>query len=480
MIRTSQPVFRVTLIKTIRRRNNQSERYSGLGKSLDLTPILDEYSSVITRKNITQPLGSFTITLPDKAIQPEQGAFQDSLYGWIEPMDVIEIRMGRDLYLKDRSTNDIPIVMRGFVSSIRKGAAMAGDGKPIRTIIIDGHDYGKLLNIIQIFYQNAYGIGLDLLTAFKMTTNQDIRFAEFTTAGFIQEVLAKVVNPHLQKLQNDSALDFTPRILPDTAGVKDGIVQPYGFQNYEGTIWTLMRQQSDRFWNELFIEDREDGVYLVCRQMPFKDIDGRYIDDAVAPGHVDIEYKHVDSLSVGRSDHNLANYYWVGAPRSLLNSQSTVQMEAYRVADDFYIKDYPNCDVDLYGIRKMQVNTEQGPGVPGLDEAEHEEAKKTMDTWTNQRVQRLIKFNRDNVLFEDGQATLRGDEAIRAGRYLRFRIGTQKAGYTAEYYCIGVIQELLPLRSWVSRVELIRGTGYIERSKMNGSPYLAERGAGAY
>ncbi len=97
-----------------------------------------------------------------------------------------------------------------------------------------------------------------------------------------------------------------------------------------------------------------------------------------------------------------------------------------------------------------------------------------------QRVQRLIKFNKDNVLFETGQATVRGDEAIRAGRYLRMRIGAEKSGYTAEHYCVGVVQEYLPFRSWVSHVELIRGTGYIERSKMAGSPYLAERGAGAY
>ncbi len=480
MITTSRPAIRLTLVKTIRRRANQAERYRGLRKQIDLTPLLDDSSSVITRKNIDQSLGSFTITLPDKSIQPEPGAFQDSLYGWIEPMDVIEIRMGRDLHTKNLPSGGIPIVMRGFVSSIRQEKTVSGDGKPTRSIVIDGQDYGKLLGIVQVFYQKTYGISQDLLTAFKMTTNHNITFQSFTTADFVRTVLDDVVNPHLQNLQRDSALDFTPRIIPDTSGVKDGIVMPYGFQSFEGPIWTLLRQQSDRFWNELFIEDREDGVYLVCRQFPFKDIDGNYIDDATDPGHVDISYDHVKSMSVSRSERNIANFYWVGAPRSVLIHQSMLKMAAYQKPEDFYIRDYPNADVDLYGIRKMEVNTEQGPAVPGLDEADHEKAKAGSGTWVNNRVQRLIKFNRDNVLFEDGSATLRGDDKVKPGRYLRMHIGEGQSGYVAEYYCLGVVQEYLPYRSWVSHVDLIRGTGFIERSKMFGSPYLAERGKGAY
>ncbi len=480
MIRTSQPRIKITLIKTIRRRNGLSERYEGAGKTIDLEQLLDDNSSVTVNKNIDQAFGYFSIRLANKAIQPEPGGFQDSLYGWIEPMDAIEIRMGRDIHLKGRTADKLPIVMRGFISSIRRSMSMSADGRPIRQVIIEGQDYGKLLNIIQIFYQKAYGLGKDLLTAFKLTSNHDVRATTFTTAGFVQEILTKVVNPHLKGLQEASLLDVKPSILPDTAGVRDGIIAPFGFQSFEGTLWEMLRVWTDRYWNEVFIEDREDGVYLVCRQMPYRDLNGKPIDGAPDPGTVGVAYEHVKDLHIGRTDRNIANYYWVDAPRANMIDNATVQMQAYAVEDNNFIPDYPNARVALYGYRKLHVQTEQGESVPDLDEARHAEVSKADDDWVFQRLKRLMAQNRDNVLYEEGSATVRGDDALKPGRYLRFRMGSRESGYDAEYYCTGVTHEYLPYRSWVTRVELIRGNGYLARSEMAGSPYLAERGRGAY
>src|SRR5689334_2922719 len=102
---------------TIDRNVPVSERFSGQKTSIDLKPFLGEHGSVQVSKNIREPAGSFVITLTDMVSVDAQ----DSLYGLIEPMDVVEIRIAADAY---KSVAQIPIMMRGFVSEITRDEAM--------------------------------------------------------------------------------------------------------------------------------------------------------------------------------------------------------------------------------------------------------------------------------------------------------------------------------------------------------------------
>jgi hypothetical protein len=76
---------------------------------------------------------------------------QDSLYALIEPMDMIEIRAARrpDKFAGTK----LPLIMRGFVSSVRRSESMGEDGTPNRTIMIQGQDSGKLLQMFAIWWE---------------------------------------------------------------------------------------------------------------------------------------------------------------------------------------------------------------------------------------------------------------------------------------------------------------------------------------
>jgi hypothetical protein len=69
-----------------------SQRFQGTARTLDLTPYLGETGAVVVSKNVRDAMGTWSVTLADD-LAPGQ---LESLYGVIEPMDVVEIRMARD------------------------------------------------------------------------------------------------------------------------------------------------------------------------------------------------------------------------------------------------------------------------------------------------------------------------------------------------------------------------------------------------
>jgi hypothetical protein len=81
--------------------------------------------------------------------------------------------------------------------------------------------------------------------------------------------------------------------------------------------------------------------------------------------------------------------------------------------------------------------------------------------------------NQDNILYESGSMRVRGNEAVRAGMYVRLHRGT----FVATYYVVAVAHDYLPFQGVFSTLTVERGTGFIERVKRGGgsdSPYLAE------
>lgn len=137
LVEIYEPGIRVTLYKTISRttldaNNPVSQRFQGSAKTIDLTPFLGDGSALRTSKSVRESAGGFSLTLVDK---PYKGTYAgtntfETLYGLIEPMDLIEIRMRHD----PPSTGGAkpPIVMRGFVSTVSRSETMGADGRPQR------------------------------------------------------------------------------------------------------------------------------------------------------------------------------------------------------------------------------------------------------------------------------------------------------------------------------------------------------------
>lgn len=479
-IRTYQPRVTVTLTKVIKFADGNAKRYVAANNRIDLTPFLDDNGSVVTHKDITQPLGSFTLSFADKADK----AVADSVYGIVAPMDCIEIRMAREPWRYHGE--ELPIIMRGYVTHVKRDQSVDDDGRPVRTVTVQGQDAGKLLQMLQIFYERNYALGQDLTTLFRLSANSGVMAKSYPSSDFMRTLVDKIVNPRLRELWHDSALASSLKapleIRTDgTLTVPDGVIQPYVFQSYTGDVFGLMRKFADPYWNELFIEDREDGAYLVYRPFPFKDLAGKFIAPGKDPGSVTLTAGDVKTLSVDRSDVDVANYFWVDAPHYQGIAAAIMRDYARSHGDDYFLRDYPNDDPTLYGIRKMEVSTVQGPtdeetsGVarPKVQQAESESK---MYQWITDRRQRLIDYNKDNGVYESGEMVLKGSELVRPGAYLVLDHGA----FRPDHYTQSVTQIFQPFRSFITKARFIRGTGFIERTKFKDSPYLAERGSGVY
>lgn len=277
--KTMAPEFRVTLYKTMSRRlvtgsDGRSvpaaERYSGGKRVLDLTPFFGDGSSLETSKSVRQPAGQWAMVAVDQMDADKL----DSLYGLVEPTDVVEIRMR---HRPDPVATSMapPVVMRGFVSSVRRSMSMGADGRPARAVTISGADYGKVLEMIQIRYLPNYVIGQNLLTVLGAFVNYGIE-AKPNQFGndFVRQIVDKVVNPFLYDIAGFSVSPDTCKLsylqqIEYEATASAGTISAFGAQSAQGTLWDIMRGFLDVGpWTELFIMGQcslRPGMHLRVR-----------------------------------------------------------------------------------------------------------------------------------------------------------------------------------------------------------------------
>lgn len=478
-IRVYQPEVQVLLHKTITRRTTTgrdatSQRFQGSADKsvIDLLPFVGEAGSVHVAKSVSEPAGGWQVTLADRALE-NRGTYE-SVYGLVEPMDMIEIRMRHGTAA---TAGRVPVVMRGFVTEVRRTEAMGNDGKPTRAVVISGQDYGKIWQIIKIDYFAGYLLGESLLTSFKLF--EVFRVGADTTlppSVFLEQVVNDIINPYLDKLMPANSL--LPRSIQTDSWVKGGTVSP-GLQTRQGTMYELLRVFGDvGAWNELYIEDREDSVQCVYRPNPYMDLGtGELIQaDAPTPIYVDVDDVDVMAVSVSRSDANVANFYWVDSVRFNLITESYARQFGLAAGNPTVVQDkYPNSMLSLYGIRLLRLQTEQGGSDmtthnTGGDAKTRDALEKSAAGWMDGRRRILLESNRDNVLIEHGTIRMRGNENLRAGRYLRLTRGD----FVATYYIVQVEHEYVPFVGFFTTVQVDRGTGFLRRIAAGGSPYLAE------
>jgi hypothetical protein len=490
-IKTFKPQISVILAKNIGRSTvggsiGVSQRYAGVDRAFDLTPYLGDAGLVMTSRSTRQAAGMWSVTFGDQ-MEPTQ---QDSLYALIEPLDIVTIRMARDgSKYGGSSAAALPIIMRGFVTSVRRETAMTAQG-PRRVVVLNGQDYGKILQIMQIIYLPNYIVGQNLLTPYNLLINYGVGLnsdgsLKQDVDSFIQSILDKVVTPFLQQMSAASGYSGPQQspvqeIILDSQ-VTAGLINPLGAQNFNGgSVYDLMKYFSDVGpWNELYIEDRPNAPYLVLRPNPFKDLSGNMIQGGTSPPSHDIRDEEIVEFSVSRTDSNVANYFWVGAPRMDIMDPSLLQLAANGQTPPPFVTDYPNCSPNLYGIRLLKLDTQEGPRYDGQSKDAVSAGNQTQIDFINARRDTLIKSNRDNIVLEEGQCTIRGNEAIVAGDYINRVPGpSQKgSGLEAEYYAHTVSHQFQPMRSFTTTITFDRGMGFARRIQENAgvsSPYLAE------
>lgn len=499
-IQDATPQISVRLYKTISRttidgQTPVSTRYSGKDEYIDLTGYLGEGSAVRTSKSIREPAGAFSVTFADKpnsaGIVSGMGPVValESIHGLIEPMDIVEIRMWGGV---GPTPSELPIKMRGFVTEIQRQQTMGQDGKPVRQVVITGQDYGKIWQTYQVIYLQAYSEGIPLLTTYALNELFGIGVVNAMPAGeFVRMMIEKVINPHIARFIPENSP------MPKKIETGDGVTVKHGtvnlsYQEIQGSIYDFLKGHSDQPWNELYVEDRQDGVHLVYRPQPALRLSGdakdrKIMPDAPDPVYVPITDSNIQSYSVSRTDNTVANFYWVTSPRFDLISDMQ-RKQASIPADDgtVSLKDYPNAAMKYYGTRPLYAETQHGEDTvtnqtSGQDQKGQDSRDNKQFSWIERRRMQLMDINRDNVVLERGSARIKGGpmrrdgkEAMKAGDYALFQFGT----ITSEAYVTQIDDEFLPFQSYITTLNFERGTGFAERVKMESgraSPWLAEQ-----
>lgn len=501
----ASPQISVHLYKTIERKTidgqaGVSARYQAKEDFIDLTPFLNLGSAVRTSKSVREPAGAFSITFADRPQNSLGGmaaavslTSTESVYGLVEPMDLIEIRMWNGVGVKPEK---LPIIMRGFVSDVSRSQGVGNDGRPMRQVVVTGQDYGKIWQTFQVIYLAAYASGQALLTNFALNELFGVSVVNTMESGaFVREMVQKVINPHIKGFMPENTLMPKEIQTGDSISVKHGKVNN-SFHNMQGSIYDILKFHGDvGVWNELYAEDREDGVHAVYRAIPALKIsppggpvgERKIQDDAPDPIYCEVPDHDVQSVSVARTDSSVANFYWVNNSRFDLIDETQRKLASIPSDDGkVFTGEYPNTAVKYYGVRPMYAETQQGDDAianmgSGLLKDEQEKRGTQMEAWIDRRRRLMIEMNRDNVVFERGTARIKGGpmrpdgkEAMKAGDYARFKMGT----VDWDAYVIQIEHEFAPFQSYTTSLTFERGEGFAVRTSMEGgvsSPWLAEQ-----
>lgn len=494
-VRTFRPQFRVLVTKNVLRKDGVSSRYQAAqgdsGGILDITPYLGDGSTISVNKSLYKPCGSFVFTVPDQPFSPTEGGRpSDTLYGLLEPTDGVEIYLARapEQYgWSESAVGQCPVLMRGFVREITRTEIMGQDGKPHRYIIIQGQDYGAVFDMLRVWMLLPGIVGIP--DKFRTFFEYGGDFTAMKTADFMQ-LFVDIGNEFLDGIYNQGGWTWT--IIPDFR-VTEGEHVMMGLNGHEGPLWGLMMREMDAPWNELFFEDRREGPTLVYRPAPWRTYtpSGRRLTweylpqggNTIAAEEIYIDIADIVSLDPSRSDYDVANLFWLDSPVAIQGAYmqqifvAAVQQHLDLVKDD----GHPNNDRHAYGDRMLKWSFRQWPnGTQEHPVSARKEAWKANSTsfqdWWAQRLRWMRDANRDNVVFENGGLTTKGDENIKIGKYVKVTRGQIEW----EAYAVGVTHTFAPYQRYTTKIDFIRGTSFWSRTLLERNPAWSEGKSGVY
>ncbi|MGO8915385.1 MAG: hypothetical protein ACLQJR_05705 [Stellaceae bacterium] len=487
-----------------------SQRYTGTQRVVDLTPLLSDTGSIVVSKSCRETMGTFQIVLTAGFADGEL----ETAYGLIEPLDIIEIRAARStVATAGNSPYSLPLLMRGFVRVIASDESMT-DAGPQRVVIIEGGDYGFILDIIRSnlypgateakYIQNAF-------TFFSRWGNG--ADGSMDASSFVELCVNNIVSPFIATMQatgEASTIAATGNFAPSPvmqltaqALVQGGTVFLTGIDarwsgnNLDG----LLRSYGDvPEWNELFVQDFESGPYLIYRPAPLMNVDGQFINAPytngvaanadgipIIPPTTTVLDTELVGRRVQRDDSKIFNFVWVDSEWLQATGQGAALQYGFATLSSENIVGNANSSPDFYGFRMLRCVSRQGPRFDNQKEAAYDAGRAIALAQVNAKVQQLILQNQDNIVFESGTMRIRGRPDVTAGSYVKLLRGLQNsggkvsAGFTQTAYITRVVHEILPFRTWTSTLELERGTGFINRiARGNGTdaPALAEMSPG--
>jgi len=288
---------------------------------------------------------------------------------------------------------------------------------------------------------------------------------------FINNALDGSINKYVsaitvtQKPQDDSGI-----IKRMTGEVSvSGTVSPFTPNSFvDVSLYGMLKTMMDApVFNELYTRDDPHAVTLVVRPIPFKALDGQFIQGRTET--LAISTEDVISVKYARSDSAVANYYWVtSSAASLSNNMDMLKYTALSGATEkFVLFDYLNSLRDVFSIRKMETQTLLWPGDYRHSDSPNEQQLTEANTDLNYRLiyrrELLAQLNQDNAIYESGHLVVRGNETIKPGNYIRLQDGAYVLG---EVYAHTAKHSFTPFRDYLTHIEFDRGTFFYEAVKV--------------
>ena len=497
--RTYYPAAQVNIFRT-----EQQADADGVPQELDITPYIGEGGSISTAKDLYNPKGRWEVVLPDKPYRiplgnGKESRIVDSLYGLIAPMNVVEIRLARNAY---KYTQRLPVIMRGFVRDVGREEAMGEDGQPARFVRISGDDYGCIGEIVKL--HQWYGSSGQYLNPILRLNELSINNSVLPASDYIETLLDKLWNEQLFQMMAETGNGHVLQVQFD-GQVKVGLVATAQIATNNGTAWKLMMDKADTPWNELFIEDRDieldggdEGPYLVYRPTPYADIatnlvagsaDNKFIENTgqtIDPAKVWIvwadeeedagsEFVMMRSVNYRRHDREVYNIFWVTGEMLKFAADKQMATAIAKEVADVQSLHYKNSQVEIYGARPLELNSSHVPAdtQPHHTADDPEKSRVNISDWTKLRRQWLMAANRDNVMFDEGEMSIHGNERLRIGSYYLVLRGQLKL----QHYITQVSHHFVPYREFTTTLGFIRANNHYLREQLRGtytSPFLLE------
>ncbi len=423
----------------------------------DYASSLGDRGAVHLQKSLYAPAGEAHVHFPDMPTYS-----RDSLYGILKILQPLDIRIRR------KPDQDWTTVFRGFVRSIGRDEQVGSDGRVQRSVTVVGHDCGaaflmQTLGTIVTWQNKDKPLFQSLGWLSSWLTGKELTQKPHKIGDFLWEVATQSTKSIMEK----AAFFFQKQFTVDT-----GYVIPTQVTSLEGPVWSLLSRYSDAPWNEFFVREGRDDPELVFRPTPWLDVDNNPLSGGKTPLALEIALSDILALSAHRDDAELVNHVWVNSPA--LAGAEYVQMKDLK--EGLVTPDTREQFGDRapQGLATWLGPTEKSP--ENAPEGEFPEITAKYKEWITERQAWAVKAGSQVHELERGAVTCKGNPTLRVGEYIHVARGPL---LDWNGYCVSVSHDFQPFHRYVTTVEYIRGTQWLNRKKIASSnPWDKERATG--
>jgi hypothetical protein len=253
-----------------------------LDLSLDLV-------SLATNKTYGRAAGAWNFTIPPR--MTKYGKMYDEL---ISTNDVVTIAMDAG------DGNGKTLVMLGLVSRVGNVWSQDGEGRPIRSVRINGMDMGKLLMRHDCGWSITAREG-NVGNAMIQRMSRELRFT-----GTANEMVGDIFRTLFLQDVTDMApyFEYSPRSDDDWEIFNMAVFYK------TGAVWNAMKQAANEEWNILTTETDPDPdrmkFSVILEKMPIKD--NGYLDREIS---LTLDPVDIITADIGKCDDERVNYFWL-------------------------------------------------------------------------------------------------------------------------------------------------------------------------